>query len=155
MGQPVPEVLRMTAEFVLNRDLKKTFDTEPVDFVRAAMLMEMVKREGVQLDEATVGYSASRALTRLLRRLQQNPLESETLERALVLASLFATQPLPVDYWHAQNIYYSILKQDFPALAQRNDPESRTWRERFVALGEKLRISVPALAQRVELPIAV
>jgi hypothetical protein len=155
MGQTVPEVLRMTAEFVLNRDLKKTFDAEPVDFVRAAMLMEMVKREGVHVDETTVGYSASNALTRLLRRLQQNPLEGETLERALVLASLFATQPLPVDYWHAQNIYYSILKQDFSALARRNDPESRTWRERFIALGEKLQISVPALVQKVELPIAV
>jgi alpha-amylase/alpha-mannosidase (GH57 family) len=155
MGQTVPEVLRMTAEFVLNRDLKKTFDAEPVDFVRAAMLMEMVKREGVHVDETTVGYSASNALTRLLRRLQQNPLEGETLERALVLASLFATQPLPVDYWHAQNIYYSILKHDFPALARRNDPESRAWRERFIALGEKLQISVPALVQKVELPIAV
>jgi alpha-amylase/alpha-mannosidase (GH57 family) len=155
MGQPVPEVLRITAEFVLNRDLKKTFDAEPVDFVRAAMLMEMVKREGVRVDDATVGYSASNALTRLLRRLHENPLESQTLERALVLASLFATQPLPVDYWHAQNIYYSILKHDFPGLARRNDPESRAWRERFLALGEKLQISVPALAQKVELPIAV
>jgi hypothetical protein len=155
MGQPVPEVLRITAEFVLNRDLKKTFDTEPVDFVRAAMLMEMVKRESVRVDEATVGYSASKALTHLLQRLRQNPLESETLERASVLASLFATLPLPVDYWQAQNIYYSIFNQDYPALARRDDPGSRAWRERFLALGEKLHISVPALTQEVELPMAV
>ena len=155
MGQPVPEVLRMTAEFVLNRDLKKTFDAEPVDFVRAAMLMEMVKREGVRMDEATVGYSASKALTHLLQRLRQNPQENEILERAFVLASLFTTLPLPVDYWQAQNIYYSILNQDYPALARRDDPNSRTWRERFLALGEKLHISVPALAREVELPMAV
>ena len=155
MGQPVPEVLRITAEFVLNRDLKKTFDTEPVDFVRIAMLMEMVKREGIRVDEAAVGYSASKSLTRLLRRLQQNPRDNETLDRAYVLASLFAALPLPVDYWHAQNTYYSILNQDFPALARRDDPNSQAWRERFLALGEKLQISVPALAPTVELPIAV
>ncbi|HZD94386.1 MAG TPA: DUF3536 domain-containing protein, partial [Candidatus Sulfotelmatobacter sp.] len=58
MGQPVPEVLRITAEFILNRDLKRTLETEPVDFVRIAMLMEMVKREGVRVDETTVAYSA-------------------------------------------------------------------------------------------------
>ena len=34
MGQPVPDVLRFTAEFVLNNDLKHTFETDPVDFVR-------------------------------------------------------------------------------------------------------------------------
>ena len=35
MGQPVPDVLRFTAEFVLNSDLKRTFENDPVDFVRA------------------------------------------------------------------------------------------------------------------------
>ena len=73
MGQPVPDVLRFTAEFVLNSDLKHTFESDPVDFVRVAMLMEMVKHEGVQVDEAGVGFAASNCLTRLLRRLQAKP----------------------------------------------------------------------------------
>jgi len=150
----LPEVLRLTAEFVLNRDLKKTFDTVPVDFVRAAMLLELVKREGVRIDEATVGYSASNSLTRQLRRLQQNPQDLETLERACVLARLFSATALPVDYWQAQNVYYSILNHDFPALAHGNDPTSRTWRDRFLALGETLHISVPAIAAGAQLPMA-
>ena len=86
MGQPVPDVLRFTAEFVLNNDLKHTFETDPVDFVRVAMLMEMVKREGVKVDEAGVRYAAGNSLTRILRRLQWNPHESETLERANALS---------------------------------------------------------------------
>jgi hypothetical protein len=36
-------------------------------------------------------------------------------------------------------------------MARRQDPESRRWQERFLALGEKLRIRVPALAPVVEL----
>ncbi|MGC2698143.1 MAG: DUF3536 domain-containing protein [Candidatus Angelobacter sp.] len=154
MGQPVPEVLRITAEFVLNNDLKDTFDSDPVDFVRAAMLMEIVKHEGIRVDEAGLGYSASKGLTRLLRRLQQEPRNIETLERANVLTSLFSTMPFTVDYWHAQNIYYSIFNKDFPAIAAKQDPHSRTWRERFLALGEKLQISVPALAPEAELKMA-
>jgi len=155
MDQPVPEVLRITAEFVLNRDLKKTFDTDPVDFVRAAMLLELVKREGVRVDQATVGYSAGNSLARQMRRLQQNPQDSETLERACVLAGLFASTGLTVDYWQAQNIYYSILNHDYPTLSRREDAAGRSWRERFVTLGERLQMSVPALASGVQLPMAV
>jgi alpha-amylase/alpha-mannosidase (GH57 family) len=154
MGQPVPEVLRITAEFVLNRDLKKTFDTEPVDYVRIAMLMEMLKSEGVPLDEATVGYSASNSLTRLLQQLEKSPQDREPLERAFVLASLFTTMSLPVNYWHAQNIYYSILHKQFPGILRKPPAEQQAWRERFLGLGEKLNMSVPALVQEVELPIA-
>ena len=160
MGQPVPEVLRITAEFVLNRDLKKTFDTEPVDFVRIAMLMEMVKREGIRVDEETVSYSASNSLTRLLERLRENPLDTAILERAYVLTSLFATMTLPVDYWRAQNIYYSILHKDllankgFSALPRAQKAGSRAWLERFLALGEKLQICVPEIGKEAELPIA-
>jgi alpha-amylase/alpha-mannosidase (GH57 family) len=151
MGQPVPDVLRFTAEFVLNSDLKHTFETDPVDFVRVAMLMEMVRREGVQVDEAGVRYAAGNSLTRILRSLQQRPQDSETLERANALTSLYPLMPFSVDCWHAQNIYYSILDKTFPEMARRQDPDSRRWQERFLALGEKLRIRVPALAPLMEL----
>jgi hypothetical protein len=153
MGQPVPEVLRFTAEFVLNGDLKRTLETDPVDFVRVAMIMEMVKREGVQLDQAGLGFAASNSLTRLLARLREKPQDHEILERANVLTSLLATMPLTVDYWNAQNIYYSILNTAFPGIAGNQD--SRAWQERFLALGEKLEISVPAPAPQAELQMAV
>jgi alpha-amylase/alpha-mannosidase (GH57 family) len=154
MGQPVPELLRFTAEFVLNNDLKRTFNTDPVDFVRIAMLIEMVKREGVQLDQAGIGFAAGNSLTRLLCRLREKPQDQETLDRANVLTSLFATMPLSVDYWHAQNIYYSILNTAFPALARNHTADSHSWQARFLALGEKLQISVPAPVPEAQLEMA-
>ncbi|HEY1940393.1 MAG TPA: DUF3536 domain-containing protein [Candidatus Angelobacter sp.] len=154
MGQPVPDVLRFTAEFVLNSDLKHTFESDPVDFVRVAMLMEMVKREGVQVDEAGVGFAASNCLTRLLRRLQQRPQQPELLERANVLATIFPTMPFPVNYWHAQNIYHTILQHEFPSIAARGDAASRLWKERFLELGERLQISVSAMVPKTEMRMA-
>jgi hypothetical protein len=148
MGQPVPPVLRFTAEFVLNTDLKRTFATDPVDFVRVAMLMEMVKREGVKVDEAGVGFVASNSLTRLMRSLQKKPQDRESLERANVLTELFTAMPFTVHYWDAQNIYYSIMNAEFPKAT------SREWKERFLALGEKLKISVSALEPEAELQMA-
>jgi alpha-amylase/alpha-mannosidase (GH57 family) len=153
MNQPVPEVLRLTAEFVLNSDLLHTFENDPVDFVRIAMLLEMAKREGVQLDEVGIGYAASNSLTRLMKRLQQKPHDMELLDRANVLTSLFPMTPFTVDCWHAQNIYYSIFKNSLPEIASRDNAALRMWRERFLALGEKLKISVPA-PEPVELKLA-
>jgi alpha-amylase/alpha-mannosidase (GH57 family) len=155
MGQPVPEVLRFTAEFVLNNDLRRTFNSDPVDFVRIAMLMEMVKNEGVQLDQAGIGFAASNSLTRLLRRLREKPQDRETLYRANVLTDLFAAMPLSVDYWQAQNLYYSILNIAFPAPGGNHGPDAHAFEERFLSLGKKLQISVPALTPEAELQLAV
>jgi hypothetical protein len=146
MGQPLPDVLRFTAEFVLNRDLKRTFENDPVDFVRVAMLVELVKHEGVPVDTAGIGFAASNSLTRLMRRLQERPHEPGLLERANILATIFPFMPFPVNYWHAQNIYYAILKEEFTPMEAKQDPASDKWRERFMELGERLQISVPALA---------
>ena len=154
MGQPIPDVLRFTAEFVLNSDLKHTFENDPVDFVRVAMLVELVKHEGVPVDAAGVGFAASNSLTRLLRRLQEKPREPELLERANILATIFPHMPFPVNYWHAQNIYYAILKQEFPSMGAKQDEASRKWREHFLELGEKLQISVQTLAPQAELEMA-
>jgi uncharacterized protein DUF3536 len=155
MDQPAPEVLRMTAAFVLNSDLKRTFETEPLDAVRATMLLEMVKREGVQLEEAGVTYAAGKALDRLMRRLQQDPHNLDLLERANVLTGIARSLPLTVELWTAQNIFYSLRESVFPTVAAQHDSAARAWTERFVVLGEKLRVAVPAPEPApAEVPIA-
>jgi len=87
----------------------------------------------------------------LLKRLQQKPRDMETLERANVLTSLLPMTTFSVDLWRAQNLYYSIFRNSFPEIARRQDQDSRVWQERFLALGEKLRISVPELTPQAEL----
>jgi hypothetical protein len=145
-------VLRFTAEFVLNSDLKHTFENDPVDFVRIAMLMELVKREGVEVDNVGLNYAASNSLTRIMQRLHDKPHDMETLERANALTSLFPMTGFSVDTWRAQNLYYSLLS-DYE-VARKHDPESRAWQEKFLALGEKLGISVPQLEPQAELQMA-
>ena len=71
-----------------------------------------------------------------------------------MLATIFPTMPFPVNYWHAQNIYYTILQHEFPSIAARGDSASRLWKERFLELGERLQISVPALVPRAEMRMA-
>ena len=154
MGQPVPDVLRVTAQFVLNSDLEKTFASDPVDSVRISMLLELVKREGVEIEEGAVGYAAGNALTRLMKRLQQSPQETELLQHANVLVSILEMLPFKVNTWEAQNIYYSLLQTTYPVVSRQPDAAGQTWLENFAALGEKLQVSVPARAPRLELRMA-
>ncbi|HSM85499.1 MAG TPA: DUF3536 domain-containing protein, partial [Candidatus Limnocylindrales bacterium] len=142
MDQPVPEVLRITAAFVLNSDLLRTFRTDPVDVVRISMLLELVKREGVQLDGPGIAYAAGASVARLMRQLQKDLANIELLQHANILVTLVRSLPFPVSYWEAQNIYYSLLQNDFPRMQKRHDENS--WPERFLSLGEKLQVSVPS-----------
>jgi hypothetical protein len=154
MDQPAPEVLRMTAAFVLNTDLKRAFAADPMDGVQISVLLELVKREAVQLEEAGVAFAARNSLDRLMRRLQREPRNPDLLEQANVLAGILRTLPFAVDLWNAQNIFYSLLQTEFPAVRSQQDAAARTWMERFAALGEKLQVAVPEMTTPAELPRA-
>jgi len=154
MNQPLPEVLRITAEFVLNNDILHILENDPVDSVRMAMVMELVKQEGVKLEETGLSFAASKALTRLMKQLAKEPRNLELLERTNVLVTLLQMFPFPVNHWQAQNIFYSLLKNTFPFIQKETDEFSRKWTERFLDLGEKLQVSDPRTASAPELRAA-
>lgn len=154
MGQPVPEVLRVTAQFVLNSDLARTLEADPADSVRISMLLELVKREGVQVEEGSVAYAASKALTRLMKRLEESPQETELIRHAIVLVSVLEMLPFKLNTWDAQNIYYALVQTQYPSMARRPDPASRGWVENFLALGDKLQVAVPPATSRMEVRMA-
>jgi alpha-amylase/alpha-mannosidase (GH57 family) len=151
MDQPVPEVLRNTAEFVLNRDLRHTLESDPVDAVRVSMLMELTKREGAQPNAEGLSYAASNALNRIMQQLRQEPHKRALLENANVLSGLFRLFPFPVNFWQAQNIFYSLLNSVYPVFSGQSDAGSHAWVECFLSLGEKLMVAVPVHEPRLEL----
>jgi len=116
--------------------------------------LELVKREGVQVEEAAVGYAASNALTRLLKAIQETPRKTELLQQANVLVSILEMLPFKVNTWNAQNIFYSLLQTEFPSISRLQDQFSLSWIEAFTALGEKLDVSVPPAKSHAELRLA-
>ena len=89
-----------------------------------------------------------------MRRLQDDPRNTETLMMAGMLVVLLQMFPFSVNYWRAQNIFYSLLKNEFPRISEEHGSAVREWRDRFLALGEKLQVSVPALEPVAEMQIA-
>jgi alpha-amylase/alpha-mannosidase (GH57 family) len=154
MNQPMPKILRTTAEFVLNTDLRRTLQSDPVDAVRAAMLMELVKREGIRLDEAGLAFAARNSLNKMMRKLQQEPHNIQLLDQLNVFVAMLQMLRFQIDYWEAQNIYYAMLKRQYAAVAKKTDSESRLWAEKFLSLGEKLQVSIPLPEPQPELQMA-
>ena len=89
-----------------------------------------------------------------MRQLSKAPANPELLHRADVLVALIQMLPFPVNYWESQNIYYQMLQNELPSRLNNEDEISVAWVKRFVALGEKLRVSVPEM-EPAELPVAV
>ena len=89
-----------------------------------------------------------------MENLKNDPASTELLQHANVLVALLETLPFKVNYWKAQNIYYSLLESEYPSAARRQDTASRRWVEQFASLGGKLQVSVPPAGTRAELRMA-
>jgi len=86
-----------------------------------------------------------------MQQLRQEPHKRALLENANVLAGLFRLFPFPVNFWQAQNIFYSLLNSVYPVFAGQSDAGSHAWVECFLSLGEKLMVAVPVYEPRLEL----
>ncbi len=141
MGAPLPKMLHLTAEFVLNNALRQAFLADEIDFERVRALLETAAREGIQWDAPWLGYALTRRFARMADDLALKP-QAEPLHRFNQAVDLARTLPFEVDLGRAQNVYYQLLQNVYPFYAQQNDETSRTWVAEFHALGQKLGFCV-------------
>src|SRR5438105_8770686 len=140
MGVPQPPVFHITAEFVLNAELRQALRAPEPDLVRVALLLEAARRDQVRLDPAEAGHAMKNALERMMARLQYRSdlNQLRALNAALELARLL---PFPVSLWSVQNRYFQMLSQ---GQLEAPKDEAEVWQREFAALGERLKIRVPA-----------
>jgi alpha-amylase/alpha-mannosidase (GH57 family) len=141
IGAPLPKVLQITAEFVVNSNLRRVLAEEDLDLDRVGALLDTAQRERVPLDGAGLGYILKDRVGEMMERLREDPKNLEALRRMDRVIALVQRLPFEVDLWRAQNIYWELLQNVAPEM--END---RAWMESFAGLGEKLRV-------RVEVPV--
>jgi len=145
LGVPVPKAFHAAAEFVLNVDLRRAFDSTVPDLDRVRALLEEVKTWRVELDRAGLGYTLERTVERLAHQFRDRPSELAMVETLQTVASLARFLPFEASLWKAQNAYYAILQTAYPefqARAQQGDEEAQEWIRHFIALGETLGVRV-------------
>ncbi len=141
LNTPMPKVLKLTAEFVTNGNLRRAFRDDDLDLDRIATLLDTAAREKIALDGAVLSYSLNQRLHALADEWQRQPEDLPTLERLAGVIAMVQSLPFEVDLWKLQNVYFTLQRQVAPEMAGRGDTQAQRWLRLFTELGEKLGIN--------------
>jgi alpha-amylase/alpha-mannosidase (GH57 family) len=147
IGSPLPNVLRLTSEFVLNARLRRGFDVEdPIPVTELRSVLQTAKRERVQLGSNGVPFVISRRLNRISSGLVQDP-EVSTLDYLNEVIALVRELPFDVDISKLQDRCYEMLTTVYPLHVREGEIE---WTRRFEELCDRLQLLVPQVQQELE-----
>ena len=145
LGAPVPGVLRASAAYVINRDLREAVEAEEVDADEVRRLMAEARDFDLEVDAAGVAFALTSALESLAEPLTAAPVDRRSLER---LDARVALQPIlgfEVDLWRIQNVVWQLLQEVYPTRrrqAHAGDEEAGAWVAGFERLAAALSIRV-------------
>ena len=149
IGAGMPRVLRVTAEFVLNAELRQEFEKDSPSPDNVRLILEAARRDGVSLDSATLGYVLKRRLDAMGDELAVYP-HTQSLERYRAILDVVRSLPFEVDLWKLQNVFYQLLQTVYPEMSSTDDEQSRRWARDFAALGGALGVDVRNPQRRIE-----
>jgi alpha-amylase/alpha-mannosidase (GH57 family) len=141
----VPRAFRLAARYLLNNDLKKAFEETDLDMEKLKRLIDDIQRWSVRVDDATVGYVASRWITSTMERLKEEPGDITLIEKTNDVLEATAPLNLQLDIWKAQNIYFNIGRVSHGSMkekAGKNDSVAKEWLEAFLRLGHDLQVKI-------------
>jgi len=145
LGKPVPKAFQAVAEFILNTDLRRTFNEETLDVERIRSLLDEAKMWQADLDNEGLSYLLQQTLAEMMTRFASSPDDIALLKSLVDAAMLARSVPFPVDLWEVQNLYYKMLKNIYPELrkkAEQGDQVAADWATHFVSLGQQLLVRV-------------
>jgi len=134
----LPEVLRITGEFVINMQLREELAAPAVDVQRVRTLVEAAGSEHVMLDHAGLSYLLKKRLGDAADAVLQNPIDAAALDHLCDLVQAAKVLPFEVDLWKVQNAFNDLL-QTTPDLTADADS---AWATRFRELGELLNLAL-------------
>ncbi len=141
IGARMPRVLKVTAEFVLNAQLRSEFEKDVLSPDDIRVILDAAHREGVALDGATLSYVLKRKLDAMGDELAVYP-NTQSLDRYRQIVDLVRSLPFESDLWKLQNTFYHLRQTVYPDMAATPDERSQRWARDFVALGDSLGIDV-------------
>jgi alpha-amylase/alpha-mannosidase (GH57 family) len=141
LSMPLPPILQVSSEFVLNNAIRRSLADENIDAEHLRLLIQTAKRNGIALDHS-VQLALSDRLERAMARWSGEPLEVRNLTEAESLISLLRVAPFEADLWGVQNTYYELMK----AITRlKPGTASGAWLRLFRSVGDNLGIAVPQI----------
>jgi hypothetical protein len=139
---PKLSALAPATEFVLNSALRKQFENGHLDAERIKSLLAEGTANQIALDAASLAYGVKQHFDRLSDEFVKTPEDMDVLQRFLDSTSLIQILPFQINLWKAQNAYDRVQSAVLPQLEKRADEKSKSWVEKFNALGVHLGFHV-------------
>lgn len=155
ISMPLPKVLSVTSEFVVNAALRRAFEDEPINLDHIASLLDAARRENLTLDFAGLSYSLTGRLNSLMQALAVMPEDLATLERMNTVFDMVRSLPFQPNLWKVQNVFYGLIQLLYPGMLARTDAEGQEWVRQFQQLGEKLGLTFTTELSRSPQPDTV
>jgi hypothetical protein len=108
LAMPLPPILRVSSEFVLNNEIRRSLSGEKIDCERLQRLVESAMQKGIVLDGSVIAALRER-LDRTMSRWSMDPFALQTLCELEVLIPLLRAVSVEADVWDAQNTYYELI----------------------------------------------
>jgi hypothetical protein len=142
---PIPRPIFLAVEHIINVDIKRAFEKEEVDTEKLKRLILESNRWGIHLDRAAIEYDVSLWVTSLMEKVTQDPMDPSFFVRITDALELLHPLSLNVNFWKAQNMYFSLKehrRSEIAEKAKKGDGFAKKWLDAFDDLGERLRIKV-------------
>ncbi|MCA9208757.1 MAG: DUF3536 domain-containing protein, partial [Planctomycetales bacterium] len=144
LGVPRPKAFATAAEYVLNIDLRRSFESD-VNPTRVQALLDEARICGVELDRAGLGYALAQRVQQAAESLRQHPLELSRLETLDTLVSVALSMPFEVNLRPAQNVHYDLLRchyADQKTRVEAGEAKCDAWLQCMRGLADKLSVLV-------------
>ncbi len=145
---PLPHILRVTAEFVINSRLQAAFAAANLNIAEIQEFLDTAKREEIQLDSAGLSFVLRKSINRVGEELDTNP-TSENLARFDEALSLLKLLPFEVDLWRTQNMFFDLLQR----APQIEDFQNEDAQRHLISIGERLGLHVDVFQPTLPPPL--
>jgi alpha-amylase/alpha-mannosidase (GH57 family) len=145
LGIPLPKPLGVSAEFIINHDLKALFNGGEPEMGHMAQLVKVSKHLSVQLDPETIGFVAGSWINGRMEEIEKDPSRLESLTRLRDIIKLLRETPVKLNLWKAQNIYFALgrtVYREAKDNAKTGDERAARWAAVFEDLGNYFHVRV-------------
>jgi len=146
IGYPASKSFHVAAELALNGELKRAFQTKPLDIDAIRGTLYEAEGAKVTLDGAGLGYTLRKTIERMMLAFRENPDDIVLLAQIDAAMEMGNSLPFEVTFWKTQNLYWEMLEVVFTKYRSRaamRDEGAGEWVRLFSALGEKLSVRIP------------
>jgi alpha-amylase/alpha-mannosidase (GH57 family) len=140
---PLPKALATPAEYTLNRRLRQALECDAPDLNQLNEIIQEIKKWGFEGERTIIGYVASKKISQLMERLNDEPRDLEVLRTIEGILQILHTPQIEFNLGKAQQIHFRIARQHFVSIlrqAEGGSESARDWIEHFDRLGTELQI---------------